>query len=310
MAYKKGQSQMNANTGYVGWSMSRRAAEAYRDGEMPRSKWTKKTIVEALKGACDDLDLMYDPSIERLRKDELFDRFLYASSWHHTSKFFNETDFYAISEAEVEDTFRPMTAEEIEQREAALRAEREAREARDAARRRDEHERLERENAYRAEHGFSPNTVAAFAHEHPECCREWVSRKGNRVISYIDYLGYEKVCPVAHMETTRLYGFNATEPGSFDRAISSYQLRSERKTCDADAVSLKGEVSSHAEAEGWYEEYDRATSHGKEHRVGTETRTEGSQRPSLSFAAKEARSASQELSGDDHRPGLATEVDR
>lgn len=33
---------MDVNSGYIGYSMSRRAAEAYEDGEMPKSKWTKK----------------------------------------------------------------------------------------------------------------------------------------------------------------------------------------------------------------------------------------------------------------------------
>ena len=49
---------MDVNSGYIGHSMSRRAAEAYEDGEMPKSKWTKKAMVtvdghdyEVMKGA-------------------------------------------------------------------------------------------------------------------------------------------------------------------------------------------------------------------------------------------------------------------
>lgn len=38
---------MDVNSGYIGHSMSRRAAEAYEDGEMPNSKWTKKAMVVA-----------------------------------------------------------------------------------------------------------------------------------------------------------------------------------------------------------------------------------------------------------------------
>lgn len=87
---------MDVNSGYIGYSMSRRAAEAYEDGEKPRSKWTKKAMIAAIKDACDDLDLAYDPAIEKMKKAELFHTFLYNSSWHHTGKFFNETDFYAI----------------------------------------------------------------------------------------------------------------------------------------------------------------------------------------------------------------------
>ena len=32
----------NMNSGYSGYSMSNRAVDAYEDGEMPLSKWTKK----------------------------------------------------------------------------------------------------------------------------------------------------------------------------------------------------------------------------------------------------------------------------
>lgn len=206
------------NSGYIGWSMSLRAAEAYEFGEMPKSKWTKKAIIEALRVMCDELDLVYDPSVERMRKAELFDRFLYKSSWHHTSKFFNETDFYAVDEDEVAETFRPMTetelAERLDVREKAAACE---------AMMRDEAERISLHRAYREEHGFAPDTVAAFAHEHPECCHERVSRKGNRVLSYIDYLGQEQTCPIGRISGTHLYGFDATEPDSFKRAIEGYR---------------------------------------------------------------------------------------
>lgn len=50
---------MDASSGYIGWSMSRNAAAAYADGEMPKSKWTKAAMVEAIKGCCDDNDLAY-----------------------------------------------------------------------------------------------------------------------------------------------------------------------------------------------------------------------------------------------------------
>lgn len=61
---------MNMNSGYVGWSMSNRAAEAYDKGLAPLSKirggaWKKiaATVVQP-------------------------------AEWHHTSKFCNRTDFY------------------------------------------------------------------------------------------------------------------------------------------------------------------------------------------------------------------------
>ena len=104
-------------------------------------------------------------------------------------------------------------------------------------------EQLDRHRAYREEHGFAPDTVAAFAHEHPECCQERVSRKGNRVLSYIDYLGHEQVCPIEHIRDSHLHGFDATEPGSFDRAIECHQLHNARNAGN-DPITVKGEATA------------------------------------------------------------------
>lgn len=211
---------MDVNSGYIGHSMSRRAAEAYEDGEMPKSKWTKKAMVAAIQSYCDEFDMSFDPDVLKgMRKDEVFEQFFHKSSWHHTSKFFNETDFYKLDEDAICELFRPMTQTEVAERDAvrrqAIEEEKTEREAMRAAR----FEQLERHRAYHEEHGFAPDTVAAFAHEHPECCQEHVSRKGNRILSYIDYLGHEQVCPIDRIGETHLYGFDATEPGSFDSAI-------------------------------------------------------------------------------------------
>ena len=43
--------------GYLGSSMSVRAAEAYEQGEMPISRWTKTAIIQAVKDYCFDFDL-------------------------------------------------------------------------------------------------------------------------------------------------------------------------------------------------------------------------------------------------------------
>ena len=220
---------MNASSGYVGWSMSRRAAAAYEDGEMPKSKWTKKAMVAAIKDVCDDLDLVYDPAIEKMKKDELFHTFLYNSSWHHTSKFFNETDFYAIDEDALADRFPEMSDRQIAEREAAraaeleLRAaERKAAEEERRAREAEENERRNLRREYEEEHGFAPTSVAAFAHEHPECCEERISRKGNHILAYIDYMGIEKVLPIEHVKGSTLHGYDATVPDSFGSAVETY----------------------------------------------------------------------------------------
>ena len=45
--------------GYLGSSMSVRAVEAYEQGEMPISRWTKTAIIQAVKDYCFDFDLAY-----------------------------------------------------------------------------------------------------------------------------------------------------------------------------------------------------------------------------------------------------------
>lgn len=105
-------------------------------------------------------------------------------------------------------------------------------------------ERLNRHRAYREEHGFASDTVAAFAHEHPECCKERISRKGNRVLSYIDFLAQEQVCPIDRIGETHLFGFDATEPGSFDEVIECRQLLDICEMLGDDHITLGGEAQA------------------------------------------------------------------
>ncbi len=74
--------------GYYNYSMSNNAVWAYENGEMPLSKWNKAAILEA----CGDKAEMLKP----LTVAELRAEFLINSSWHHTSKHYNRTDFYMI----------------------------------------------------------------------------------------------------------------------------------------------------------------------------------------------------------------------
>ena len=117
--------------GYDGTSMSTRARLAYATGEMPRSRWTKAAIIDAVKGYCEDLGLTYDATVEKARKAELFGTFMEVKSWHHTGRYAAETDFYGLDEQAVADRFAPMPEAEA----AARRASREAEEANCAARR-------------------------------------------------------------------------------------------------------------------------------------------------------------------------------
>ena len=73
------------NKGYDGYSMSIRARLAYEDGEMPKSKWTKKAMLETIKEYCEDYDVPYNEKVEKWKKDQIFDRYFEYKSWHHTS---------------------------------------------------------------------------------------------------------------------------------------------------------------------------------------------------------------------------------
>ena len=84
----------NANSGYKGYSMSKRAVDAYDKGEQPESYWTKRELLDAVEET--------NPSIlaacRSLCASELRDFLLEYKGWHHTSSFFNTTYFYAIRE--------------------------------------------------------------------------------------------------------------------------------------------------------------------------------------------------------------------
>lgn len=83
------------NSGYCGYSMSVNAAKAYDAGEMPLSKWTKAAILDACGDKADMLS--------KLTVAELKSTLLYKSSWHHTSKMFNCTDFYELDEYKLDE---------------------------------------------------------------------------------------------------------------------------------------------------------------------------------------------------------------
>lgn len=84
----------NMNSGYSGYSMSNRAVDAYEDGEMPLSKWTKKMIIREVV----EHEHFTEEELMKYPKKVLAEYFLFESSWHHTSKFCNATDFYSIDE--------------------------------------------------------------------------------------------------------------------------------------------------------------------------------------------------------------------
>ena len=81
---RKKRNLVGGNSGYVGYSMSKRAAQAYDDGKLTYSKlpiWAKRMIDAGL-----------------VETDE----------WHHTSSYGNETPFYNIKQFLPEDKLKEL----------------------------------------------------------------------------------------------------------------------------------------------------------------------------------------------------------
>ena len=120
--------------GYIGQRMSERAEEAYEMGEKPFSKWTKSEIIERLQKLIDSGELESSEEdmkrIKRLTARVVKIAFLKKSSWHHTGKYYNETDFYDIV-----DDFSKINLDDLEQMDRCARSEaKEEKEAKKAER--------------------------------------------------------------------------------------------------------------------------------------------------------------------------------
>lgn len=82
--------------GYDGYSMSNSARYSEENGSLPMSKWTKAEILEQIKDNTDELNAFL-PILEKMKKKELIDVCLESDGWHHTSKFYNRTEFYCVA---------------------------------------------------------------------------------------------------------------------------------------------------------------------------------------------------------------------
>lgn len=80
-------------SGYIGCSMSERAALAYECGEMPWSKWDKYSILDSLP------QHLQTEKIEGYSTEVLRSVFLTYSSWHHVGKYANEVSFYSVDDS-------------------------------------------------------------------------------------------------------------------------------------------------------------------------------------------------------------------
>ena len=88
--------------GYDNYSMSNNAVAAYQTGEKPKSKWTKKDIIEELRDQSEDLKVDIK-ALEKLPVLTLREIALVQSSWHHTSSHFNQTYFYMVDASRIEE---------------------------------------------------------------------------------------------------------------------------------------------------------------------------------------------------------------
>lgn len=80
--------------GYDGYSMSNNARSAYDDGEKPLSKWTKAAIISEIKNHDVSTEVM--AALQKVNAKTLKNELLIYSGWHHTSEYYNKTDFYAV----------------------------------------------------------------------------------------------------------------------------------------------------------------------------------------------------------------------
>ena len=83
-----------SEAGYDGYSMSNNARAAYENDEKPLSKWSKEDILYCASriNKCKAM-LLKKVSLEDLRN-----HLLTRTSWHHTSSYYNQTDFYSFDE--------------------------------------------------------------------------------------------------------------------------------------------------------------------------------------------------------------------
>lgn len=201
--------------GYLGSLMSVRAAEAYEQGEMPISRWTKTAIIQAVKDYCFDFDLAYDPDIEKKTKAELAKEFLEYKSWHHSSRTAREVEFFGLNEDAVCRSFEQMSEEQIIERDRQMAAEQAAQEA-----------RLQfmnaREKEFEQKFGCNPSSVLAYEAVHPEMCTRFIARrKKTEMISYRlpaeavkAGMKEEQVCPLAYAGHSRVGYFDVFMQGT------------------------------------------------------------------------------------------------
>ena len=190
---------MNMNKGYHDYSMSKRASAAYINGEKPLSRWTKKAIIDAINEWEVTNNRLMTVDVNMMTRDDLIERYIRYSSWHHTSKMINVTEFYELSDTLLTADSREMTVDEIKSRDemiesqltADLDEERDIREALEASKKAAE--------AFEKANGYSKTCWWRVVVERPDAVvAKTISRKGNTTY-HINFEGHEKIGPESEL---------------------------------------------------------------------------------------------------------------
>lgn len=191
---------MDMNKGYRGYSMSKRASAAYINGEKPLSRWTKKAIIAAINEWEENTNRLMTVDVNKMTRDDLIDHYIRYSSWHHTSKMINVTEFYQLSESLLTADSREMTADEIKSRDDMISSQINAEEEAEKRIREDLEVSRKAAEAFEKANGYSKTCWWRIVVERPESVvAKTVSRKGN-VTYHINYEGYEKVGPESELK--------------------------------------------------------------------------------------------------------------
>lgn len=191
---------MNMNKGYHGYSMSKRAASAYINGEKPLSRWTKKAIIAAINEWEESTNRLMTVDVSRMTRDDLIERYIRYSSWHHTSKMINATEFYQLSDMHLTADSREMAADEIKSRDDMISSQINAEEEAERRIREDLEASRKAAEAFEKANGYSKTCWWRIVVERPESVVDkTISRKGN-VTYHIRYEGHEKVGPESELK--------------------------------------------------------------------------------------------------------------
>lgn len=173
--------------GYYGYSMSNNAIVAYDNGEMPKHKWTKKNMLEAISDWLDSNRRISTINFHELTKQELFDQYFVYSGWHHTSKFYNITHFYSLDQdallnvsiidkkAEEEYQYRKKKAELLK---AKHQLEKELE-------RKKQSKQVQERKDFIKQHGYCYNSAYAVYLIYPECLQKIKMLNGKNINSII-----------------------------------------------------------------------------------------------------------------------------